>query len=106
VSTAKQLTKRKQSNLEAVMSADAPHVDRKWFGDIAQLFSQADSNRDVESRNAIERSREMPSRLKAHVTELRLKANQSWTRAKDADAYIEFSKTESLARYGRARWPF
>lgn len=48
----------------------------------------------------------MPSRPKALVAALWLKANQSWTRAKHTDAYIEFSKTENLVRYGRARWPF
>ncbi len=48
----------------------------------------------------------MPTRLKVFVSVVWLKANRAWAKASHADVYLENSKTENLARYGRARWPF
>lgn len=59
MSTAKQITERKQPNLEILTSSnvDARQPDRKWFRNVAKLFLRADSDLDLESWHAIERKR-------------------------------------------------
>ncbi len=108
MSAAKQITERNQPNLEAVAksNADTQQANRKWFCDIAKLFSGVDSDLGLEPWHAITRRRVIASRPEALGAVLWLNANLSWTRARHVDAYIDLSKTENLARYGRARWPF